>query len=551
MAGNKILGACLGNCVHVAGIINFLRLAQNYGYKTEFLGPAIAVKKFVSAVKNQKPDLAVVSYRLTPQTAQTLFNELRKELKKHNLAKTRLAFGGTISVARIARKSRLFEAVFSGAEPIQTIINYLQQKTAKPTQKDYAQTLIERIGQNYPYPLLRHHLGLNTVKQTIIDTRKIAQARVLDIISVAPDQNAQQFFFKPEHMPKTGHGAGGVPIRKPADLKAIYQASRCGNYPLVRCYAGTDNLLDWARMSVQTINIAWPAIPLFWYNELDKRSTRPLLEAIKENQATIRWYAKHEIPVEVNDSHQWSLRDSHDALAVADAYLAALNAKKLGVRHYVSQYMFNTPPETSPPMDLAKMLAKIELIEALHGKKFTSFREVRTGLRSMPPDFEIAKGHLAASILIMMALKPHIVHVVGYCEANYNAAAQEIIESARIAHGAVRLALKNLPDITHDPAIQKRKKELVKDAGLIINAIKKIGKNSPDPLTDPQVLYQAVKTGILDAPHLIGSNVAQGQIITAPINGRYLVIDPETGKPMTESERLRKIFKRDSQISPA
>ncbi|MBS4016126.1 MAG: cobalamin-dependent protein [Candidatus Latescibacteria bacterium] len=541
---NKILGACIGNCVHVAGIINFLRLAQNYGYETEFLGSAISVKNFVNAIKNSKPDLAVVSYRLTPETAQTLFNELKNELKKHNLEKTRLAFGGTTSVAKVARENKLFEAVFSGAEPIQTIINYLQKKSGKQTQKHYAQTLVERIRQNYPYPLLRHHLGLKTVRQTIIDARKIALARVLDIISIAPDQNAQEFFFKPKHMPKTGHGAGGVPLRKPPDLRAIYQATRCGNYPLVRCYAGTDHLLDWSKMSVKTINIAWGAIPLFWYNELDKRSTRDLLESIKENQATIRWYAKHKIPVEVNDSHQWSLRDSHDALAVATAYLAAYNAKKLGVRHYVSQYMFNTPPETSPQMDLAKMLAKIELIESLHDQKFTSFREVRTGLRSMPTDPDIAKGHLSASVLISMMLKPQIMHVVGYCEANYNATAQEIIESAQITHGVIRLALKNLPDITYDPAIQKRKSELIKQANLIINAIKRLSRKPTDPLTDPEVLYQAVRNGILDAPHLVGSNVAQGKIITAPVNGQYLVINPQTGKPMTEAQRLKSLVKK-------
>ena len=40
--------------------------------------------------------------------------------------------------------------------------------------------------------------------------------------------------------------------------------------------------------------------------------------------------------------------------------------------------------ETSFTMDLAKMLAKIKLIESLHDDNFYSIREARTGLFSMP-----------------------------------------------------------------------------------------------------------------------------------------------------------------------
>ena len=43
----------------------------------------------------------------------------------------------------------------------------------------------------------------------------------------------------------------------------------------------------------------------------------------------------------------------------------------MGVKDYIAQYMFNVPPSISPAMDLAKMLAKIEMIEVckikLHG----------------------------------------------------------------------------------------------------------------------------------------------------------------------------------------
>ncbi len=35
----------MGDCVHVAGVLNFLRLAESLGYNTEFLGPAKSPEK--------------------------------------------------------------------------------------------------------------------------------------------------------------------------------------------------------------------------------------------------------------------------------------------------------------------------------------------------------------------------------------------------------------------------------------------------------------------------------------------------------------------------
>jgi len=538
MSSPRILGACLGKCVHTAGILNFLRLAESLGYETEFMGPAIPVERFVSRIHEARPDLAAISYRLTPGVARELFRELKQELERRGIKGIRLAFGGTPPVAEIARTTDLFEAVFSGEEPQEAVVDYLKQQSHPRVKRQFAQTLVERIRQQQPFPLLRHHLGLKTVKETIEAAREIALSQELDILSLAPDQNAQEYFFCPQDMPATGSGAGGVPLRKPEDLRAIYEATRCGNFPLLRCYAGTGNLFQWAEMSVKTINIAWGAIPLFWYSELDKRSDRPLVEAIRENQATIQWYAERGIPVEVNDSHQWSLRDAHDAVAVAVAFLAAYNAKVLGVKHYVSQYMLNTPPETSPAMDLAKMLAKIEMIESLHDEHFTSFRQIRTGLRSMAVDPDVAKGHLAASITVGMALKPHIVHVVSYCEAKYAAGAKEIIESCRVVRGAIRLTLKGLPDVTRDSVIRRRKEQLVKEANLIIEAMRNLGKESKDPLVDPIVLEEAVRTGLLDAPYLSGSTVAKGSVVTIPVEGRYVAINPTSGEVLPEQERL-------------
>ena len=542
MSKPLVLGACLGECVHVGGVLGFLNLAETVGYRTAFLGPAVPVGRLVEELSARQPDIAAISYRLTPESAGELFAELARGLEGSGLEGIRLFFGGTPPVAEKARESGLFETVFSGGESRETMIGLLTGRGADEGGEDHPQTLIERIEHGRPYPLLRHHLGLETVERTIEAAGRIAESRQLDVLSVAPDQNAQQFFFREEEMPEKGHGAGGVPVRTPQDMRALFEATRRGNHPLLRCYAGTRDLIRWAEMSVDTIRQAWGAVPIFWYSELDGRSERPLETAIEENLETIRWYAERGIPVEVNDSHQWSLRSAHDAVAVAAAYLAARTAKMLGVGTYVSQYMLNTPPGTEPAMDIAKMLAKIELIEGLQDDGFMSLREVRTGLRSMPADMARAKGHLAASIGLGMTLDPHIVHVVAFCEAVRAAGADEIIESCAIARGAIDLALGGLPDPTADARIVSRKNHLVEEAGLIIEAVERLGDGSDDPLLDPAVLGRAVRMGLLDAPELMGSGVAPGTVVTAPVEGGYDALDPETGGCDDERARLARII---------
>ncbi len=67
-----IVAGALGECVHVAGVMNFLRLAEAAGWRTIFLGPAVPVDKFLNAIRREKADLVGVSYRLTPATGERL-----------------------------------------------------------------------------------------------------------------------------------------------------------------------------------------------------------------------------------------------------------------------------------------------------------------------------------------------------------------------------------------------------------------------------------------------------------------------------------------------
>jgi methylmalonyl-CoA mutase cobalamin-binding subunit len=539
----KILGASIGNCIHVRGIINFLKLAEEGGYETNFLGPVVPVKKLIDAIIKQDPDIVAISYRLTPETSKKLFMELKDSITKKGLKSKKYIFGGTLPVAKVARKIGIFDKVFDGTEPREEVISYLEGISIEKEER-YPQNLLDRIKQKYPYPLIRHHFGLPSLSKTIEGAKEIAMAKVLDILSLAPDQNAQECFFRPNEMNRNLDGAGGVPLRREEDLETIYNATRCGNYPLVRCYSGTRNLIKWAEMSVRKIKNCFGAIPLCWYSQLDGRSPRSILEAIKENQSTIKWYADKGIPVEVNESHQWALRECGDVVEVATAFLAAYNAKKLGVRHYVSQYMFNTPPETSPTMDLAKMLGKIELIESLHDDAFTSYRMVRTGLASMSPDFGVAKGQLASSIQVAMLIKPHIVHVVGYCEGDHAATPKDIIESCKIAQGAIKNSLLGLPDISENRQINERKNELLREAKLLLDAITQIAdKNVEDPWSNPETLANAIKIGILDASHLKGNKFAKGEIMTKMINGACYVID-SNGDILPEKRRLKEILSK-------
>lgn len=541
----KILGASLGNCVHVAGILNFLNLAQGLGYDTLFLGPAVSVLKLSRAIRKHDPDLVAVSYRLTPEVLKKLLVDLKDKAKKSGWENKALIFGGTPPTAEVARQSGLFEAVFGGTESLDAVTSFLKGKT-KRTDKNKVppQNLIERLAFNGTYPLLRHHFGLPTVESTVKGAKEIALSETIDTLSIGPDQNAQESFFRPKEMKKGLDGAGGVPLRKPEDLESIYQATRCGNYPLLRCYSGTRDLIRWAEMSLKTIHIAWGAVPLCWYNTLDGRSDRPPLISIRENQQAMKWYAEQEKPLEVNESHHWSLRDAPDTVAVAAAFLAAYNAKKAGIHHYVAQYMFNTPALTSPLMDLAKMLAKIELIESLHDENFSSIRQTRTGLACLSPDPDIAKGQLSASCLFQMSLNPQIIHVVGFCEADHAATPPDIIESANITHGIIQNFILGSPQITSDPRIAERKEELVDETNVLLQAIKDLpSEKIKDPWIDPQNLAQAIQVGLLDAPHLAGNPDAAGRIITQIQEGACYAIDPESGRRLSEQQRISRILR--------
>jgi len=197
----------------------------------------------------------------------------------------RFYFAGTPPVAERASAMGFFNIVFDGNETVEDVINSLRDKPAGSSPQDaYPSTTLERIAWKAPYPILRHHFGLPTMQATLDGIRRIAEARVLDVISLGVDQDAQENFFHPDRQNPRKFGAGGVPVRSPEDYRALYEASQAGNYPLLRTYSGTDDFIRLAEVFMGTIHNAWCAIPLFWFNAMDGRGPWDLAGSIREHQ---------------------------------------------------------------------------------------------------------------------------------------------------------------------------------------------------------------------------------------------------------------------------
>ena len=141
-----------------------------------------------------------------------------------------------------------------------------------------------------------------------------------------------------------------------------------------------------------------------------------------------------------------------------------------------------------------------------------------------------------------MALKPHIIHIVGHTEAHHAATAEDVIDASRMARRAIENALVGQPDMLMDPIYIKRKDELVRESRLTLQAIRKLyfGKEG-DPFTSPENLADSVKKGILDAPHLRNNQFARGEIETRILDGACEAVDQQ-GKKLSEADRLKQLF---------
>lgn len=542
----KILGASIGNCVHVAGVVHFLNLAEAEGYKSIFLGPAIPIEKIIENIKLYRPDYVALGYRLTPENVLPLIDELKQRAESLDYEPLWI-FGGTRPVAALAKQTGFFDKVYDSTEDLDDCIAFLRGMEGESQEQLLSGGVVDRIAMKQPYPLLRHHFGLPSFSATLCGVSQIAESRVLDVISLGPDQNTQQFYFHPELADPSMDGAGGVPIRSREDFLALKSASQTGNYPLMRCYSGTADVFEMAELLEQTIDNAWCAVPLTWYNEVDGRGTRTIEASIDESQRLMAWHGARGIPVEINEPHHWGLRDAHDTISVVMAYLSAYNAKAYGVKDYIAQYMFNVPNALSFSMDLAKVLAMIELVESLAEPGFNIYRQTRAGLPFLSSDTDVAKGQLAASTMLQMSVSPHIIHVVGYSEAEQAATPDIVIESCRIVRGVIRSVIEGGVAYAADERVLTRKAELLSESRYLLDYIKaKFSDVSDDPFASADVLAECIKSGVIDAPHIVKNKKFRGILKTRIIDGKCLAWDEKAEKPLSEKERLETLERHDA-----
>lgn len=175
---------------------------------------------------------------------------------------------------------------------------------------------------------------------------------------------------------------------------------------LVRAYAGTRDVAQLARMYENTLHIAWHALSLWWFCQIDGRGPYPVRENLRQHVETLRTIATTGKPFEANVPHHFAFRGADDTSYVVSAYLAAKLAKSLGIRQFVLQNMLNTPRGTWGIADLAKSRAMLRLVRQLEDERFRVILQPRAGLDSFSPDLLRARAQLAAATALMDDIEP-------------------------------------------------------------------------------------------------------------------------------------------------
>ena len=512
----RVLAGSMDPCVHTLGTEKFAEWMEELGvaYVAIKLGPAVTLDELLNKVQESHPEVVAISYRLGDLHVDEIISELITRAYERGLEpeKTgiRYAFGGTRPAANLVRAMTgrpvepdrfspeedrhfdlqsiaeaygrdtrfegFFEIIVDDYVTMEELEEFAKRLPGKKEEKvGWADELIERIRQvreRENRPIIRAHIGVaaESLGPTVEGVRELSEAECLEIVSLAPDQPSQAFLAKfvrgdesPEDHPR---GQGGAPICSKEDLLALKEATKCGNYPLSRIYSGTDELVEAAGIFEETLNMAFPAVPIFFYNQLDGRGPLSIWDGFVEHFKVMEWWASIGKPLEINDPHQWQLRNCSDDMYVSDHVLCGIVALKMGIKNYIMQLMFDLPPEIYPLYDLAKMRAAYELIEPLTRHfDFSIIRETRGGLSSFPPNLDKAQGHLALTTYWQMMMEPDIVHVVSICEAHHEAKTVDIVESCEITKQVFDEFLRGpQPHIWSDPRVCARKEELKKGA---------------------------------------------------------------------------------------
>ena len=559
----RVMVGAIGKCVHNLGVENFADWMedQGLGYVTVKLGPAVPIQEVVNKIREARPEVVGISMRLGDLHVDKLITEFIEIAARYGLGPResgiRYSFGGLRPAAnlvramtgqaleedRFVRKDErhydleavaeqyrdrpefqgFFELIADDFVSMEELERFaLQRPPAREhSELEWSDYLVERIHQvreRDSRPIIRAHIGIaaETIEPTIQAIQKLAAAAAFEIVSLAPDQTSQELlakFIRGEEDPaKYLAGQGGAPIRSVEDLRRLKAATQQGNFPMARIYTGTDELVALAHLWEEHLNICFPAVPIFFYNELDGRGPISIRDSFDEHYRTIEYWASVGKPLEINDPHQWGLRYASDDMQVTDHVLCAVIALKKGIKHYVMQMMFELPPEISALDDLAKMKAAYELAEPLTRHfDFNIIKQTRSGLPSFPPDLNQAKGHLAFGIYTQLYMEPDILHVVTHSEAHHEASADDIIESCEITKQVCWDFIKgNVPQIWNDPTMKTRIRELKQGAMYnVLHAAILGGYAGPatpenfwewakEPAEDPERNYETLLLSLID-----------------------------------------------------
>ena len=423
--------------------------------------------------------------------------------------------------------------------------------------KDYGsrrEKLIDRIKhgkENKLPPIIRAHVGpyeqnrAEAVKRFVDWAHQLAQGGLLDVLSIGTSQLTQERFGQDwDDLPN----GGGVPINSPQEYRTIYNTSRP---MLVRTYAGTKNVKELAEMHEETINIAWHALSLWWFSQIDGRGPNSVLDNLKEHFDTISYIASVNKPCEPNVSHHFAFRSSDDISYVVSSVLAARAAKKMGIKDFILQVMLNVPKYTWGVNDLAKARATLRLVRQLEDADFHVYLQTRAGLDYLSHEPEKAKAQLASVTALMDDIEPHninspeIIHVVSYSEGSCLATPQVVEESIRItrwALGSYRL-LKNkgdVDDMARNPDVNTRMDYLVEAAAEVLTTIDECIEN---PYT-PEGFYDIFKMGFLPVPQLMYCREEFPEAVKWQTKTRNGCVDIyDNGKILSPQERMQYIRK--------
>lgn len=411
-------------------------------------------------------------------------------------------------------------------------------------------TLAKRIAANRKsskLPLTRVHVGpyqpnyIEAKKEFLSWLSSLSERGLLDIVSVGSSQLSQSDFGTDWGDRPNG---GGVPINSEKDLYDIWQAARP---MLVRTYSATRNVPQMAEVYERTINIAWHALSLWWFNKIDGRGPYNVLKNLQQHFEALKVIALHGKPFEPNIPHHFSFRGGDDYTYVLSSYLAALAAKRLGIRYFVLQTMLNTPKYTWGVQDLAKARTLLKLVRELEDGSFTVFHQPRAGLDYFSPNLDKAKIQLAAVTMMMDDIEPEndnspdIIHVVSYCEAVTLATPEYINESIQITLSALeeyRYAKCNglMEDMKHSNEVRERTEDLYIEVKSIVSILEAKIPN----LYTPEGFYEVFRSGVFAVPYLWEGREEFAEAVkwkTGLVNGSVQVLD-EQGKPIKPSQRI-------------